>query len=174
MAGWDATKEQLTAHAPVYLRRVPKSGSWRLPDTGNDPGAVEHCTACFKDNQGISVWRIETDADTARVVAGMNDRRDPMHNEQVVLCLTEADLDSAGARIRRSPGLAGCGYAKDRHFDIEYDPERVRALIRVLHAREARTVKLNKNSMKDAISEAAGSGCRVHAEAPSCPCPPAS
>lgn len=148
---------------PFFIRKVDRSGHWRLDDTISLDERIDTAAdEVFPNENGrVSVFKVETADDLCRIAIGINSGRSRLHEELRLLCFKPEELNAARIRLEASLGDTSCYYANSCHYDIFHQDRAIRDLIGALFSADRELSKLKKKAMLCAEEYAESIGCRA-------------
>lgn len=137
------------------MRKVDRLSDW------ND-GATrirEKVLRVDPEDNDISIFRVESPDELARVAVAMNGNRISLTQEIYLVAFSEDDV--AGLRVERNAGATRCTWANSVHYDILLAGDDARRDVLIARALSAnrRAKRFNKNALKQAVDAASSDGC---------------
>jgi hypothetical protein len=158
---------------PFFVRSLERQWHWNgKPEFSHHERVTVARSEVFPSADGwVSVWLIDTPQDFYRVALGINSGRMRLHEKLALLCMTPAELETAGLLYVFEAAQTACLHANQRHFNIKYEEEGILNLINLLIDAKRRHCPISEPKMKSVIKHASAEGCRAtETTLPDCRC----
>ena len=146
---------KITAQS-VFVRKFIRPTPWiEALTTGDMTRVVEE----FRDEDGVSLWCVQSDKELRRVAIALNEGRDSFHESLDLLPILPEELRQIGIACTQTPGGTSCPPAAALHYEATMDDSKRRGLLQVLLAAKRSLGRCTKGKMKRAASLSEEEGC---------------